>query len=286
MKSRIGYLYLLPALLLFGLFTLYPIGRSVQMSFQDFEFVDPDNAPYAGLKNYEEAVADPIARTAMWNTLRFVFMFLPVHILLPIPIAFLIDRLRRQVVMRVATFLPVVVSLAVTSVLWTTLYHPNFGPLTAVARWLGFQDVKFLGDQTTAMPSLVAMTIWHGLGFSVLLYLVRLANIPNDLYEAAAVDGAKRSQILWYVTLPLLRPAMYLVTVLGLIASLKVFGPMFIMTEGGPANTTLSMVLYVYRQAFTTRDLRFGYAAAMAVLLALVIMAFAIGARRLNRPVE
>ena len=288
------YLYVLPAAAMFGLFTLYPIARTIHMSVTDLEFIQPEKAEFVGLDNYREALSihrdpsynDSKARLAFGNTLRFTAMFLPLYIILPMPVAFLIDRLRRQVVMRVASFLPVVVSGAVVAVLWTTLYHATYGPLTAIAKTMGFKDINFLANKATAMPSLVAMGVWHGMGFNVLLYLVRLAAIPNELYEAASVDGANRWQVFWGVTLPLLRPAVYLVTVLGLIGSLKVFGPMFIMTDGGPANSTLSLVMYIYQTAFRFGNLRFGYAAAMAVILAIVIMTFAIASSRLNRPVD
>ena len=283
-----AYLYLAPAVAMFALFTLYPVARSVQMSFQDYEFLRKGEAEFIGFQNYREGVLeDEKAHVAFRNTLYYTGMFLPLYILLPLPIAFLIDRLRRQVFMRVATFLPVVVSGAVIAVLWTTLYHPTYGPFTAIAkRIFRSEDLSFLGSAATAMPSLVVMAVWHGLGFNVLLYLVRLANIPQELYEAAAVDGATRWKTFWHVTIPLLRPAVYLVTVLGLIGSLKVFGPMFIMTGGGPKNSTLSLVMYIYQTAFQFGQLRFGYAAALAVMLAIIIMAFAIASSRLNRPVD
>lgn len=273
---------------MFALFTLYPVARSIHMSFQDYEFVQRDKAEYVGWDNYKEGLfEDDKAHLAFRNTLYYTGLFLPPFILLPLPIAFLIDRLRQQVFMRVVTFLPVVVSGAVIAVLWTTLYHPTYGPLTSLGKWLtGQARLDFLGDESTAMPSLVLMAVWHGFGFNVLLYLVRLASIPQELYEAAEVDGATRWKTFWHVTLPLLRPAVYLVTVLGLIGSLKVFGPMFIMTGGGPGDSTLSLVLYIYRTAFQTHNLNFGYAAALAVMLAIIIMTFAIASSRLNRPVD
>ena len=283
-----AYLYLAPALAMFVLFTAYPVGRSIHMSFQDYEFLRPEKAKFIGLGNYKEGlIQDEKTHLSLRNTLFYTSMFLPLYVLGPLPIAFLIDRLRRQVFMRVVTFLPVVVSGAVVAVLWTTLYHATYGPLTVVAKWLtGYERLSFLGDERTAMPSLVAMAVWHGFGFNVLLYLVRLASIPQDLYEAADVDGANRRQTFQHVTLPLLRPAIYLVMVLGLIGSLKVFGPMFIMTQGGPQNSTLSLVMYVYQTAFSFGYLRFGYAAALAVMLAIIIMTFAIASSRLNRPVD
>ena len=285
-KRWTPYLFLAPALIVFGLFTAYPVLRTIQMSLQNYDFLRPHEAAYIGLGNYKEAAfGDPTARTALRNTLYFTLLFLPPYVLLPLPIAFLIDRLRRQTFMRVVTFLPVVVSGAVVAVLWTTFYHAN-GPLMAAARSLGFTKVDFLGAPAMAMPSLVAVCVWHGLGFNVLLYLVRLASIPGELYEAAAVDGARGRDVFWGVTLPLLRPAIYLVTVLGLIGSLKVFAPMFIMTDGGPGDSTLSAVMHIYKTAFKYGDLRFGYAASMAVMLAVIITACAMVSSRLDRPVD
>ena len=279
---------------MFALFTLYPVARTIQISFTDMEFLRPGTTSFVGVDNYAEALGvhadparrDPNARLALWNTLRFTLMFLPLHVLLPIPVAFLIDRLRHPAFMRVVSFLPVVVSGAVTAVLWTTLYHPTYGPLSHIAGSIGLGNGNLLAERSTAMPALVAMDVWHGFGFAVMLYLVRLAAIPNELYEAAAIDGAGPWRTFCSITLPLLRPAAYLVTILGLIGCLKVFAPMFIMTEGGPANSTLSSVMYIYQTAFRFGNLRFGYAAAMAVMLALIIMAFAIASSRLNKPVD
>jgi ABC-type sugar transport system permease subunit len=285
-KRWTPYLYLMPALVVFGLFTAYPVFRTIQMSFQDYDFLRPREAAYIGFGNYREAaLSDPTAQRALRNTLYFTLLFLPPYVLIPLPIAFLIDRLRRQTFMRVATFLPVVVSGAVVAVLWTTFYDAR-GPLIAMARALGFSGLDFLGSAAMAMPSLAVVAVWHGLGFNVLLYLVRLASIPPELYEAAAVDGARGGDIFWRVTLPLLRPATYLVTVLGLIGSLKVFAPMFIMTDGGPGDSTLSAVMYIYKTAFKYGDLRFGYAASMAVMLAAIITACAVLSSRIDRPAD
>jgi len=356
------YVYLLPALALFGVFTAYPILRSVQLSFMDYEFLRPQEAKYIGLDNYREALSaspdksknDQKVVQTLGNTLYFAVLFLPPYVLLPIPIAFLIDRLKKgQAFMRVATLLPIVVSGAVIAVLWVTIYDSTYGLLLGAGQMLGsawrgvlwaalplpaaflayslfrraiswqraagiagvmaaalaalwllmmnprigplallggqiteLAKLNVLGTKETAMPSLVVMSVWHGFGFNVLMYLVTLASIPPELYEAASVDGATGYRTFWNVTLPLLRPAVYLVTVLATIGSLKVFGPMFIMTGGGPANSTISVVLYIYQTAFQFGYLRFGYAAALAFLLAFVVLAFALLASRLNRPVD
>jgi ABC-type sugar transport system permease subunit len=287
MKRRwTPYLYLLPALLVFGVFTAYPVLRTIQMSFLNYDFLGGGDSTFIGLGNYWEALGrDPRAWTAFKNTLYFTLIFLPPYVLLPLPVAFLIDRLRRQTFMRIVTFLPVVVSGPVVAVLWVTFYDAR-GPLVALSKDLGFGQMAFLGSPKTAMPALAAMSVWHGLGFNVLLYLVRLASIPSELYEAAAVDGARGIDVFWRITRPLLRPAVYLVTVLGVIGSLKVFAPMFIMTDGGPGDTTLSSVMYIYKTAFNYGDLRFGYAAAMAVMLAVVITGFALVSSRMDRPVD
>ena len=172
---------------------------------------DPDELPqlrlsgaadpaFIGFGNYWEAIhRDPRAWSAFRNTLYFTLLFLPPYVLLPLPVAFLIDRLRRQTLMRVVTFLPVVVSGPVVAVLWVTFYDAR-GPLVALSKDLGFGQITLLGSPKTAMPALAAMSVWHGLGFNVLLYLVRLASIPSELYEAAAVDGARGIDVFWRIT--------------------------------------------------------------------------------------
>jgi len=288
------YLYLAPALLLFGTFIAYPVLRAFQLSFTSFEFLRPERSEFVGLANYAEILRDPRAVSSFLNTLYFTLLYLPLAVVLPLLVAMLIDRVRRgKMVFRTVNFIPVVVSVAVVSVIWMWLYNPNYGLLNSFLRrvadltgseWIaGLTSWNWLGQSSTAMPALAAMCVWHQIGFNMLLYLVGLARIPKELYEAARIDGAGPVSEFWHITLPLLRPMIFLVFLLGLIGSLKVFGQMYIMTSGGPADATQSYVLYLYKIAFRYGHARFGYASALGYALALVIFVVSLISFRFRR---
>jgi multiple sugar transport system permease protein len=288
------YAYLAPAAALFGAFIAYPILRALQLSFTSFEFLRPEQSRFVGLANYAEILGDARAIESFVNTLYFTLLYLPPAVILPLLVAVLIDRARRgRVFFRTANFIPVVVSVAVVSVIWMWIYAPNYGLLKGALRWLagatGSQWLaenagwNWLGESSTAMPAIAAMCVWHGMGFNMLLYLVGLARIPDELYEAARIDGAGAFSEFAHITLPMLRPTIFLVALLCLIGSLKVFGQMYIMTGGGPADTTQSYVLYLYKVAFRYGYARFGYASALGYALALVIFLVSLASFRLRR---
>jgi len=316
------YLFLLPALLLFGTFALYPILRSLYLSFFQYEFLRPEEMHWVGFGNYREIIGDervtgwpgvvlpasPLSiwkivfypflvvwltlntpGGAFWNTLRFTAMYLPATIVLPLLLAVLVDRAGRLTTLfRTLNFVPVVVSVVVISIIWTWIYHPEYGVLNVFLRSIpGFGDgYNWLADSKLAMPAIVAMCVWHGLGFNMLLYLVGLQRIPGELAEAARVDGATGWQAFRGITLPLLKPTIFLVGLLAAIGAFKVFGQMFIMTQGGPGDSTLTMVLYLYNIAFRYGKFRFGYASALAWALALFILLVTLIAFRIGRERE
>ena len=271
-RSRRGwwlpYVYLAPAALLFGTFIAYPIVRAFQLSFTSFEFLRPERSRF------------------IWfdNTLYFTLLYLPLAIVFPLLVAVLIDRMRRgRIFFRTVNFIPVVVSISVVSVIWMWVYNPNYGLLNGFLRSLAGVETgrNWLGDTSTAMPAIAVMCVWHQVGFNMLLYLVGLARIPDELYEAARIDGAGPVKEFTHITLPLLRPMIFLVFLLGLIGSLKVFGQMYIMTGGGPADATQSYVLY--KVAFRYGHARFGYASALGYALALVIFVVSLVSFRFRR---
>jgi len=313
------YVFLLPALLIFGTFAIYPILRSLYLSFLDYEFLRPEQIRWIGLGNYAEIIRDDRVTAwpglvlpeaplsiweiifypllviwltinapggAFWNSLRFTLMYVPATLLLPLFLAVLIERAGRlSTLFRTLNFIPVVVSVAVVSIIWVWIYHPEYGVLNTLIRMvpgLG-EGYTWLSDPKLAMPSIAAMCVWHGLGFNMLLYLVGLQRIPLELTEAARVDGATGWQAFRSITLPLLRPTIFLIGLLAAIGALKVFGQMFIMTGGGPADSTLSMVLYLYNIAFRYGRFRFGYASALAWALAAFIFAVSLVSFRLSR---
>jgi multiple sugar transport system permease protein len=313
------YLFLLPAVLLFGMFALYPIVRSLYLSFFDYEFLRPEQMHWVGLGNYQEILQDERVRGwpgivlpkgplawweialyplltvwltintpggAFWNTIRFTLMYVPAAILLPLLLAVMIERAGRlSTLFRTLNFIPIVVSVAVISIIWMWIYHPEYGVVNTLLRSVfgGEAGRSWLSDPRLAMPAIVAMCVWHGLGFNMLLFLVGLQRIPIELTEAARVDGATGWKAFRMVTLPLLKPTIFLVGLLAGIGALKVFGQMFIMTQGGPGDSTLSVVLYLYNVAFQYGRFRFGYASALAWALAIFILLVTLVAFRLSR---
>jgi ABC-type sugar transport system permease subunit len=316
------YVFLLPALLLFGMFALYPILRSLYLSFFHYEFLHPEEMRWVGLGNYGEILRDERVRGwpgivtpeqpltiwkialypllvvwltintpggAFWNTIRFTLMYVPATVVAPLVLAVLVERAGRLATLfRTLNFIPIVVSVAVVSIIWLWIYHPEYGVLntllrTAFGREAGY---SWLSDAKLAMPAIVAMAVWHGLGFNMLLYLVGLQRIDVELAEAARVDGASGWKTFRCITLPLLKPTVLLVGLLAAIGALKVFGQMFIMTQGGPGDSTLSMVLYLYNVAFSYGKFRFGYASALAWALAAFIFLVTVAALKLTRERE
>jgi len=301
---RSGMLYVLPALLLFGLMIAYPIGRAFYLSFFDFSILEPDQAEFVGLGNYAKLFTQAPNHRPFWNTLYFAAIFVPPYVIFGLLIALLLNRVRRgSVALRTMIFTPVVVSLAVAAVMFTLFYDKDFGMahkmlaggcalINFFSNLFGAGDIAaapkegVLGNPRWAMPAIAFVCLWNGVGVNVILYLVGLQRIPEELYEAAQVDGASRSQRFLHVTLPQLRPTTYLVVLLSLIGAFKVFGQPFIMTGGGPQDSTQTFVLRLYNLAFRYGKFQLGYASALAYALAVFIFVMSLFVRKLNRPVE
>ena len=335
-QHRLGVLYVLPALALLSLMVAYPIGRSFYLSFFDYSILEPDSARFIGLDNYKRlvtgkatpkgdrpaepaleagAAAAPLAalpppkphlsqeHKAFINTMVFTAIFVPPYVILALLIAMALNALKRGVVvLRTIIFTPVVVSLAVSSVLFMLFYNPNFGlgheMLKAASGWgpmpwllrlvhLGpVPEGGILSGAGWATVGIVILCLWNGIGINVILFLVGLQRISEDLYEAARVDGAGAWQRFAHITLPQLGPTTFLVVLLSLIGAFKVFGQPFIMTGGGPEDSTLTFVMRLYKVAFVHGRFELGFASALAYALAVFIFAISLLVRRLNRPVE
>ena len=301
---RKGWLYVLPALLLFTLMIVYPIARSFYLSFLDYSILEPDSARFVGLDNYARLLFQRQNHEPFWHTLYFTAIFVPAYVVLALLIAMMLNRLKRgSVALRTAIFTPVVVSLAVSAVMWTLFYNPAFGlahkmlagavgAANRAAALLGagplgaVPDGGVLADRRWAMIGIALMCLWNGIGINIILFLVGLQRIPEELYEAAVVDGASGWRRFWHITLPQLSPTIYLVVLLSLIGAFKLFGQPFIMTAGGPEDSTLTYVMRLYNLAFRYGKFQLGYASALAYALALFIFGISLLVRKLNRPVE
>jgi multiple sugar transport system permease protein len=264
--------FLAPFVILYVLFIIGPALYGVVMSFFDTSLVHSGLGTFAGLDNYAEALGSSDFWSAVWHTIWFTILTTPPLIILALFFAVLAERVRRgRWFFRLAFFLPYVLPSAVVALIWIWLYTPALGLLNQVVTAFGFEEPNWLGDPNWAMVSLALTTVWWTLGFNFVLYLAGLQDIPRDLYEASAIDGAGPWQQIRRITLPMLRRTTMLVVVLQIIASLKVFDQMYIMTLGGPNFSTRSALQYIYDIGFT--DYRTGYAAAASTLFFLIVLA-------------
>jgi len=264
--------FLAPFLVLYLAFIIGPTLYGLVMSFFDTSLVKPGLSGFAGFGNYAEALQSSDFWSSLWHTLWFTILTTPPLILLAFAFALLADRAKRgRWFFRLAFFAPFILPSAVVALIWMFLYTPGLGLLEAGLVKIGITSPNWLGDPNWAMPSLAITTIWWTLGFNFVLYLAGLQEIPRDLYEAASMDGASPWQQIRKITIPMLGRTTTLVAVLQVIASLKVFDQMYIMTQGGPNFATRSILEYVYDEGFT--NFRVGYAAAVSMLFFLVVLA-------------
>jgi multiple sugar transport system permease protein len=261
-----------PFFVLFVLFLFWPVLSALRTSLFDESLVGA--ATWAGLENYRELLGDPNFWAAMWHTALFTLLSVPPLVLLPLALALLVSRVSRlQWLFRLAFFAPYVLPVSVVVLVWNWLYQPGFGLINSYLVGIGLAEVNWLGQPGVAMVSAVIATVWWTLGFNFVLYLAGLQEIPRELYEAAATDGATPGQQLRRITLPLLVSTIVLVTTLQIIASLKIFDQVYLLQLGtpGPENSTRVAIQYIYEAGFT--QYRIGYASAMSFVFFLVIVA-------------
>jgi multiple sugar transport system permease protein len=269
-RAAIGLLA--PFVILYVLFIIGPAVYGLILSFFDTSLVRSGLSGFAGLANYREALTNSDFWSSLWHTIWFTILTTPPLIVLGFVFALLADRVARgRWFFRLAFFAPFVMPSAVVALIWIWMYTPGLGLIEAGLKWIGVGAPNWLGDPTWAMPSLAITTIWWTLGFNFVLYLAGLQDIPHDLYEAASLDGASPWQQIRSITIPLLGRTTTLVAVLQVIASLKVFDQMYIMTSGGPNFATRSILEYVYDEGFT--NFRVGYASALSMLFFIVVLA-------------
>ncbi|GAB4437828.1 MAG: sugar ABC transporter permease [Anaerolineae bacterium] len=269
----------IPPLIFYAVWLVIPMIYSLIGSLYDWNPYAPE-ATYVGLGNFAEALTqDPLVGKSLVNVVYYVVLTLPLGAALALIVAVMINSLPRlKGLYRVIYFLPVVTSAVAVSVLWRWLYQQRFGLFNQVLNIILVDtlhldvnpNVQWLTSPQIAMPSVAAMVIWQGLGFTMVLFLAGLSSIPQELYEAAKIDGAGAWQRFRGITIPLLQPTMVFVLVTGLIGGMQVFTPMYVMTQGGPVNATKTIVFHLYQKAFTL--FRFGYASSLAFILFAIIL--------------
>ncbi len=282
-----GTWFAAPALTLLGLFFVVPVCAALLLSLTDFDIyaiADREALRLVGLDNYLRLVRDPLFWVALKNTLYFALVGGPLSVAVSLGAALLVNhRLTRwSTWWRTVFFLPVVTTLVAVAVVWRAIYHPRFGILNYGLSLVGIEAIDWLGDPRWAMPALILMAVWKSFGFNMVIFLAGLQSIPERLYEAASVDGAGPLAQLRHVTLPMLVPTFGFVSVTTAIGYLQLFAEPYVMTQGGPAHSTLSVVLFMYEQGFRWWNL--GYAAATAfVLFAIIASLTALGVAWRNR---
>jgi multiple sugar transport system permease protein len=264
--------FLAPFLILYLAFIIGPALYGFVMSFFDTSLVRPGLGHFAGFGNYAEALQSSDFWSSLWHTVWFTILTAIPLIVLSFVLALLADRVKHgRWVFRLAFFTPYILPSAVVALIWIFIYTPGLGLIETALTKIGITSPNWLGDPHWAMPSLAITTIWWTVGFNFVLYLAGLQEIPRDLYEAASMDGAGPWAQIRRITIPLLARTTTLVVVLQVIASLKVFDQMYIMTSGGPNYSTRSVLEYIYDIGFT--DFRTGYAAAASTLFFLLVLA-------------
>ncbi|MDE2743703.1 MAG: sugar ABC transporter permease [Gemmatimonadota bacterium] len=272
-----GYLFISPWILGMVLFALGPILASFGLAFTRWNlFTEPE---YVGWANFQKLAHDPLFYKSVFNTIYYTVFAVPLGLVLALGLAMLVNhRLRGVNFFRTAFFLPNVVAGIAMLLLWKWLFDPNFGlinlfldwtGLMAALEWIGIGRPQWISSRAGAMPGLVFMSIW-GLGGSMMIFLAGLQNIPRELIEAAELDGAGPWKRFRYVTVPLLTPTIFFLTMVGVIGSLQVFNQAYVMTQGGPAHATLFYVLYLFQTAF--ERFQMGYACAMALVLFIITL--------------
>ncbi|NGP46426.1 sugar ABC transporter permease [Bacillaceae bacterium SIJ1] len=260
--------FLLPNLLGFLMFVGVPIVSSLVISFTNWDLLG--EIQFTGLENYTRLVQDPEFWRSFGNTLFFIIGYLPLVLIFGLASALLLNQqMRFRPFFRATFFLPVITSWVAVSLIWKWLYNPEYGLINYVLSVIGIDGPQWLNDPDTAMIGIILASAWKDIGFVMVLYLGGLQNISSSYYEAASIDGAGKLRQLLSITIPLLAPTTFFVTIISLINSFQVFDQVMIMTEGGPGGSTIVMVQNIYNHAF--RYYEMGYASAMSWMLFIVI---------------
>jgi ABC-type sugar transport system permease subunit len=265
-----AYLFISPAMALFIVFVIAPVFGSIALSFVQWDLISPPTA--AGFSNFTRLATDANLRGSLANTFVFTFWSIVLHVGLGTALALLVNRQMAGITryfLRTTYFFPFLISWAAVSLIWEYAFDPTFGVFNFYGSMIGL-PTGWLISKSLALPALILVDLWHTLGFSFVVIFAGLQTIPRHLNEAAMVDGAGAWRRFWYVTLPMLSPTLFFVTVINFIGAFQIFDPMFIMTRGGPARATESVVQYLYDTAF--RDFQMGYASAIALVVFAVIL--------------
>ena len=267
------YLFLLPAAVVLVIFFFVPFFQTFLLRFLDYS-TNIYKPEFIGLENYIKLLHNPIFYKVLWNTFIYLFVAVPILAIFPLFLAVLINQKIRGVTLyKILIYLPVIVSIVVAAIAFKWLYADQ-GILNYAVTSLGFSSIGWLTDPNYALYSVIIVTIWKGIGYYMIIYLAALMSVPNELYEACDIDGASFLTKHLTVTIPHIMPTIALVTTISAISAMKVFAEIYVMTKGGPLNSSKTIVYYIYERAFENLDL--GFASAMAVVLLIIVMLFSL----------
>jgi len=271
-----GWIFAGPALIMLGLFFFVPVLLAFGLSLTNFDLyslADYGNTEFVGFANYAELVRTPLFWKALGNTLYFVIVGVPLSIALSLGAAMLLNGTagRLNGLFRTAMFAPVVTTLVAVAVIWRYLLHTRYGFINYVLDSLGVAPVDWLGDPNWSMPAIILFAVWKNFGYNMVILLAGLQTIPNDLYEAARIDGANGWQRFRHVTVPALGPMLLLVSILTMAGYFQLFAEPYVMTQGGPVESTVSVLYFMYDQGFKWWNLGFASAVAFALFLIMIV---------------
>lgn len=282
-----GYLYLVPVVVVLGGTVLFPILKAIQMSLYHHVLIRPQEYGFIWFGNYVRLVKDDVFWLTLWNSFVWVFGSVSLQFAGGFAAALLLHQtFRGRAVIRTVTLLPWIIPGVVVALIWEFLYQPNYGALNDVLFRLGWmsEKVAWLSNPDLAMPAVIATNVWRGVPFFAIMLLAGLQAIPDELYEAARVDGAGVTDRFRHITVPLLRPIIVVATATRIIWTFNYADLIFVMTSGGPANATQITSTYTLLQAYSNLD--FGYAATLSVVLLLIMLAFTVAYLKVTKGVE
>ena len=276
-EARAAAFFLAPALIVIFVFFLLPVLGGFLLSLTDFDIyalADSSNLRITGLDQYRNLAKSPVFWQAMRNTLLFALIAGPLTVAASLGAAMLLNAklARFKPFFRTVYFAPVVTTLVAVAIVWRYMFHPRFGLLNTVIGWFGVAPIDWLGDPRYALPAIIILAVWKNFGYNMIIFVAGLQSIPEELYEAARIDGAGGVRQFRHITIPMLAPTFLFVGIITAIGYLQLFAEPYVMTpDGGPLNSTLSVVMLMYREGF--RWWSMGYAAAISFVLFLVIVA-------------
>lgn len=286
-RGRAGWIFVAPALIVLAVFFFLPVLAAFVMSLTDFDLYalsDFSNLRFIGFRNYAQLLVDPLFWKALGNTVYFVVLGVPLSIAASLGAALLVNSklARFRNVFRTIYFAPVVTTLVAVAVVWRYIFHTRYGFLNYALGFLGIDPIDWMGDPHWAMPAIVVLAVWKNFGYNMIILLAALQSIPEDLYEAARIDGASTWQLFRHVTLPGLAPVLTLVGILTMTGYFQLFAEPYVMTEGGPLQSTLSVLYFMFEEGFKWWSL--GRASAVAFLLFVLMFVVTLVQLRIGRP--